>query len=274
MFRFNPRSRKYSLEPAGSAGRDNSGVPTLESRIDELYKGRPDEFVTARNALAKTLTGDEARRVKALAKPTVAPWAVNQVYWHAREVYERLAKAGEKLRQAQLAALKGRAADVRGATVAHRQAIAEAVKAATRLASQDGARPDPEPLARMFEALSLQEQLPESHGRFTKPLQPQGFEALAGVAIKPSVHTRVPHRAPAEAKVKESPAASKAAREEEIQRREREETLAAQRKQAEIKKAEAAVARAKTAEMHAREEWDRSKRRLEDAERALRDARN
>src|SRR5262249_47476711 len=147
---------------------------SLESRIDELYKLPPDEFVPARTALAKSLTGDEAKQVKALTKPTIVPWSVNQVYWHARDVYTRLLKTGETLRDTQVAALKGRRSDVRSATTAHRQAIAEAVKAATNLASKSGAQPDPDLLARMFEAVSVQKTPPQPHGRFTKPLQPQG----------------------------------------------------------------------------------------------------
>ena len=249
-------------------------MPTLESRIDELYKGSLGEFVAARTALAKTLTGDEARRVKSLSKPTVVPWAVNQVHWHARDVYGRVTKAGDKLREVQLAALKGRAADVRGATLAHRQAVGEAVKAAVRLASEAGVRPDAEPLARMFEAVSLQKDPPEPHGRFTKPIQPQGFEALAGVTITPASH-------PAAAKTSRSDAQappvhapipdtrSRAAREKEIRRREEEEAAAAHRKQAAVKKAEAELDRARSEEEQARAAWDRSKKHLADAEHAL-----
>jgi hypothetical protein len=36
---------------------------SLDARIDGLYKLPPDEFVSARTALAKSLTGEEARRV-------------------------------------------------------------------------------------------------------------------------------------------------------------------------------------------------------------------
>ena len=73
-------------------------MPPVESSIDDLYKGLLSEFVPARTRLAKTLTGPEAQRVKALKKPTLVPWAVNQVYWHARPVYDRLARSGAALR--------------------------------------------------------------------------------------------------------------------------------------------------------------------------------
>ena len=48
------------------------------------------EFTAARNALAGTTEegGDrteEAERVKALPKPSLSAWAVNQLYWHHRE---------------------------------------------------------------------------------------------------------------------------------------------------------------------------------------------
>src|SRR6185503_2684646 len=90
-------------------------MPSLDSSIDRLYQEPLEGFVAARTALAKTLTGAEAKRVKALQKPTTVPWAVNQLYWHARPVYDRLIKSGGAVRAAQIAALGGRAADVRGA---------------------------------------------------------------------------------------------------------------------------------------------------------------
>ena len=247
-------------------------MPTLESRIDELYKGSLGEFVAARTALAKTLTGDEARRVKSLSKPTVVPWAVNQVYWHARDVYSRVLKAGEKLRDAQLTALKGKASDVRGATTAHRQAVADAVKTASRLATGAGARPDPEPLARMFEAVSLQQTPPEPHGRFTKPLQPQGFEALAGVAIKavpPSIREpepKAPPHAPASERERAKPTAEEA---REIRRREHEAAMAARQHEAALKLAETKLSHARDAEAKARADWQRATRELKQAERRV-----
>jgi hypothetical protein len=65
-------------------------VSALDAKIDDLYKLPLSEFTSARNALAKTLGKDDgAKIVKALEKPTVVPWAVNQVYWRApRLVFE------------------------------------------------------------------------------------------------------------------------------------------------------------------------------------------
>jgi hypothetical protein len=145
--------------------------------IDALYRLPPSDFTAARGALAKTLTGASAREVRALKKPTVVPWSVNQVYWEARPIYERVLQQGHALRAAELAALNGHAADVRSSTEAHRQAIAAATAA--------GLQPDAASIARMFEALSLAETHPPTPGRLTDVVQPGGFETLAGVTIAP-----------------------------------------------------------------------------------------
>ena len=53
--------------------------------IDQLYQLPLDEFTAARNALAKS-SGQAS--LKALEKPTLAAWAVNQLYWHQRATYD------------------------------------------------------------------------------------------------------------------------------------------------------------------------------------------
>jgi hypothetical protein len=254
-------------------------VAALDSKIDDLYRGPLSEFVSARNALAKSLTGDDAKTVKALVKPTVVPWAVNQVYWHARSAYDRVLKSGEKVRKAQIAALEGRSADVRAASEAHRHAIAEAIGEAQRLSASAGSAPSPDALSRTFEALSLASEPPETPGRLTQALQPAGFEALAGVKPQPGALLvfQPPREAP---KSKATPAAraGKADGDNEKQRRaeeqrearEREKAAAAAReRQAAIKKAEAAVARAEAAEQQARAVWDKAHDALLEARRAL-----
>jgi hypothetical protein len=154
-----------------------SRSPDLDSRIDDLYRGPLDEFISARKALASELTGDERRRVQALKKPTTVPWAANQVYWHARQEFDRLIKSGEALRKAQVAALKGRSADVRQAVSDHRDAVADAVAKAVALGASESSR---DALTQTFEALSLGSS-PDPPGRLTQPLRPGGFEMLAGV---------------------------------------------------------------------------------------------
>jgi hypothetical protein len=220
-------------------------VSSLDARIDDLYRAPLRDFIAARTALARSLSGSEAQQVRKLAKPTAVPWAVNQVYWRARPVWDRVMKTGERLRDAQVAALGGRKADLRGANDAHRQAIAEAVEKAEEIAAGDGAHPATDALMRTFEALSLSADPAERHGRLTKPLQPAGFEALAGVKVAQPV-------------VKEPSAAEKRKlAQQEAERRKAE--IARKKHEAEVRKAEAAL--------------ERARQRMADAEAALRESR-
>lgn len=156
-----------------------------EAEIDALYRLPLAEFVAARNALAKKIGGGaQAKFVKALAKPTVVPWAVNQLYWRARPAYDQLLAAGRSLREAQIGALEGRkgaAEAARRATDAHRKTLDSALIRALRVAASAGERPADDEVRRVLETLSLAPTHPEKPGRLTTVVRPAGFEALAGV---------------------------------------------------------------------------------------------
>ena len=99
------------------------------SRVDGLYGLPRGEFTSARNALVRELQSagrkDEAEEVRALKKPSVSAWAVNQLArQHPQEVAE-LVKAGDGLRKAQRDVLAGKkGADVRAASrVQHELAL-------------------------------------------------------------------------------------------------------------------------------------------------------
>ncbi len=159
------------------------------TQLDELYQLPPGQFTAARNALAKTLSGGDANRVKALKKPNAVAWAVNHVYWKARPAYDAVMKAGHALRAAQIAALKGKKANVREPAERHRAAIAAAVTRAQQFASAAAIHPNTDDLARMFEALSLLPEPPDDTGHFAETIAPAGFGALTGVtpaAARPS----------------------------------------------------------------------------------------
>src|SRR5579872_3059426 len=66
----------------------------LEAEIDRLYQLPLDEFTEARNAVAKD-AGGEAGRVRALGKPSVPAWIVNQLYWRDRPTWDALIAAAE-----------------------------------------------------------------------------------------------------------------------------------------------------------------------------------
>jgi hypothetical protein len=242
-------------------------VPTLESRIDDLYALRLDEFVAARAALAAELKGAEARRIKELKKPTSVPWAVNQVYWHARGAFERLQHSGTALRRAQVAALEGQSANVHVPIDVHRKAMTSAVEQAMKLSEAAGIHPSRDGLTRTFEALSLASRPPEPPGRLTRPLQPGGFEMLAGVEpARPG--------APGKGFRPASPDAEQVAAVERT--RERDAAAATRRRDAAIASLERAVLRAKENAALARRAWDRATDELAAAEQrlvAMRDSR-
>jgi hypothetical protein len=271
----------------------------IDKQIDELYRRPLDEFTASRNALVKTQRGADASRVRKLAKPTVVAWAVNQVYWNSRAVFDRLIKTGDQLRKTQIAALQGKSGDLRGASDTHRRAITDAVQEAERIAKQSGSQPSPEALMRTFEALSLALEPPEPYGRLTQPLQPAGFEALAGVS--PALRlARADRDGPAKAghydetgdqsestrqrgrenissrsvRLQPDVSSRERAREAaaEAKRQAREEqarATAAKKHQAEMKKAEAAVARARVAEDAARESFEQAQQERRAAEQRL-----
>jgi hypothetical protein len=84
----------------------------MESSEDNDLYGLPlADFTKARDELARRLRRegrrDEAEDVKALRKPTVAAWALNQLARRRPGDVERLLATGERLREAQEALLAG-----------------------------------------------------------------------------------------------------------------------------------------------------------------------
>src|SRR5205085_6133459 len=166
----------------------------LDREIDRLYQLPLDEFTPARNALAKG-AGAEASRIKALAKPPVAAWAVNQLYWRNVDVWNALIEAAENARRAHKAVLSGRAGDVRAATKVHDDAVDEALKTTlTLLADTSHAASDAtkHAIATTLRALPAD----EPPGRLTRVLQPGGFEMLAGLSLGSGAVAPAPKPAP------------------------------------------------------------------------------
>lgn len=85
---------------------------TYDEAVAALYQAPLDKFVEERKRLAAQLKvgGDKpgAARLAKLARPTVAAWAVNQLYWQARETFAELLAASERLRAGDRAAAAGR----------------------------------------------------------------------------------------------------------------------------------------------------------------------
>ena len=153
-----------------------------ESEIDRLYQVPLDEFTAARNALAKE-SGKRGAEIRALSKPPLAAWAVNQLHWKRRPVYDALMTAAEALRRAHAVVLSGRAGDVRAAGKEHDDKVSAALDAALDILRESG---HPTTDATRQAILTTLRALPadEPAGRLTRTLQPGGFEALAGLSIR------------------------------------------------------------------------------------------
>ena len=106
-----------------------------DDQIDQLYQLPLDEFTAGRNALAKE-TGDAA--VKKLAKPNLAAWAVNQLYWHQRKLYDEVIKTSGQARTAHKQMLAGKPADVRAVEVFHAEAMRKAKDAIRKMLEAAG----------------------------------------------------------------------------------------------------------------------------------------
>jgi hypothetical protein len=239
----------------------------VEESIDRLYQLPLDEFTPARNALAKE---SKQTAIKALEKPNVAAWAVNQLYWKERPAYDRLVKASERLRGEHRKLLSGKSSDLRDAEKSHRDVIREAIDRIRALLEAAGQTLSPATLTAVQETL---EALPASDtpGRLTRPLKPLGFEALSGVAITPGL------------RVVDKPPATQARRkggdhalQETKQDRAREQQLAKQREKEEQERkehqreAERELKRAETAMLRAEEAVKKAEKTLSEL-RAARD---
>ena len=104
-------------------------------KVADLYGLPLEEFTKARDELAKELRGggkkEAADEVKALRKPSVSAWTVNQLARRRPQDVRALVKAGEELRKAQRAAVGGRGPEaLRDATRAHRDRLEELTTAA------------------------------------------------------------------------------------------------------------------------------------------------
>lgn len=179
----------------------------LDADIDALFLLPPSEFTAARNALAGRVGGADTKRIKALKKPTLAAWAVNQVVLRQAATFAEFRAA----HRAALEATRGAdAATIREAVVARRRAL-DAVHSLAEVALEEaglgtsGATLDK--ARATLEALAADATLPA--GRLAKELPRPGFSAmqpahggplpLASSATTAIERARQEHRARSEA---------------------------------------------------------------------------
>lgn len=239
--------------PVGTGGQ----LTADDARVDELYALPLDQFVAARDALAKELRAAKDREgaaaVKALRKPSAAAAAVNHLARRSPGAVERLLALGDELRRAQRRALSGAAAsELRDATRALRAAIDAA-------AADTGAAPSQHDrvVDTLFAAVTTDEHREDLvGGRLTTDLEPAPFGDVGGLTLLAGGDT-------GEAEpVEDDDAAVRA----EAERREREEAERRSRER------EQRLAELRQAAADARAQADATEARAQAAERALREA--
>ena len=182
---------KNSGKQRGNGKRNESETKgDLEDELDALFRLRVAEFTAGRNALAAQLKKggrrDESDLVKALVKPSISAWAVNQLYWQHREAFDRLIATGQRFRKAQTSGRPGKVADMREALDARREALAHLSDLATALLRDAGSGSTPETIHRItttLEAMSAYASFPDAQrpGRLTRDVDPPGFESFASL---------------------------------------------------------------------------------------------
>ena len=165
------------------------GFADLSGDIDALYQGPLSEFTAGRNALEKRVKAEQGKEaaaaIKALEKPSVSAWAVNQLFWRYRTEFDRLLRTGDDLRASQQKRMAGRDVDVNAAIDARREAMSKLMGRASAILEEGGTTSDDirQRVGQTLEALSvygISDAAPRP-GRMTGDVQPPGFAALAAL---------------------------------------------------------------------------------------------
>lgn len=168
----------------------------IDKEIDRLFELPPEEFTAARDDLAKRMQsegrGDESRSIKAIRRPTVAAWAVNQVARRRLGEVDELLKSGAAVRRAQRKVLSGiKSADFRESSERRRALVTRLVREAEEILrdSGRGATGASEAIRSTFEAASLDDDAGGlvRAGRLSKELPPPtSFGAVEGLGLVPA----------------------------------------------------------------------------------------
>ena len=249
---------------------------SLDQAADQLYGLPPGEFTAARDALVKRLRADKQRElageVKALRRPTLAAWALNQVVRNRREDVDELLAAGEQLREAQEQLVAG--GDRSGfqqAAARERELVAKLARDAAALAAEAGEGTSQgleEKLIATLHAAALDEETAAElgAGRVLRERQAVagfggGFEMSAPAPKKAPKRTKPAKPAKDDAASRKREAAAEAKAREKLSAARLEERKAGRERDAAAKAAARAAARLDKAEERAAE----AARRLDEA---------
>jgi hypothetical protein len=237
---------------------------TLDEALDQLYGVEPDAFVAERRRLARELKdagdGEAADTVAKVRKPTVAAWALNQLARRQRRDVDLLLDAGHRLRQAQEGVVGG--AD-RAAFEQAQKTEREALRRLTQQASDLLGGASAQALSQISSTLrtaAVSEEGREllARGRFTTPLEAEGFDvfgSLPAPPVRPKKQARTAERK-ADDELKKAKE-----RLREVERTVREAEREAARLKSDSQKAERAAESARVAFAQAQQELKEAQRR-------------
>jgi hypothetical protein len=248
--------------------------------VDDLYGLPLDEFVPARNGLARELRNsgrrDDAGEVAALRKPSVAAWAVNQLVRTQKGAVGELFDAGDALRGAHEGVLAGRGGggELREAVERERSAVDALTVAARGLLTSQGHELSQTIIDRVADtlhaaALDDDARSQVTDGRLERELRHVGL-GLAAAGTLPAPARRPPRAPSGGGRRAGDPVAAEKRAERERAERERAEARAEAR--AGEREARRRVDRAERAVTGAVERRDRAAKALDAAQAELSDA--
>lgn len=262
-----------------------------------LYRLPLGEFTAVRNGLAKQLQkkgdADAANEVKALPKPSVSAWAVNQLFAQEADRMRALLDAGERARKALQHTLTVGDAEVLRQALQEEREQRDALRgSAAEILSQELRAPGQAILDRVtvnLDALALSPGAAEEaeRGWLSQDLEPPGFEVLSGLQlaaprpdrhglrlVPPPLTKKTAEEKPAEKKAAETKTAAKLSPEAERRRkaeeaaREREEARRRERIERAQEKADRLAAEADTL----RRDAEKADKEAAEAEKAVQEA--
>lgn len=147
-------------------------IVKFEDARKALYQAPLAEFVKERKRLGDELrAGGEIKagaKLKTLPRPSVSAWVTNQLYWHARDVFDEMLAAAKTLRKGDLSA-----------TAAHREAIATLRQRASTMLTDAGHSATSATLHKVttnLAAISARgDFFPDEPGEITADRDPPGF---------------------------------------------------------------------------------------------------
>jgi ubiquinone biosynthesis protein UbiJ len=174
-------------------------VDTFAAEL-ELYGLPPEDFIAARNDLAKAAmaAGDVAAsaQVKALRKPTLAAWSANQLVRAAPERIDELTELGAELRDAHLSRDGAR---LRILTPRRHALVTELVRTARSFARDRGRKLTDAVAERLTETLDAALVDPGAaqmlrSGRLTSALRHVGFGVVDEAGVPAQLASTAPQR--------------------------------------------------------------------------------